>query len=91
MRSLHVFYLLLNLFTSVYLAPGPIATQSSGSDGTVMMFAMGWALLALVLYFMRPTSLTQAGDSKPSGNNVSVILFHIIDYTLFFLVALFVF
>lgn len=50
--------------------PGPIATQNDGgTDGTFMMFAMGWVLLALVLYFMRPTSLTQRGDAKPSRNN----------------------
>jgi len=49
--------------------PGPVTPQNGGSDGTMMMFAMGWALLALVLYFLRPASLTQRGDAKPSNNN----------------------
>ena len=49
--------------------PGPVATQSGGADGTFMMFAMGWALLAMVLYFLRPASLTQRGDTKPSNNH----------------------
>lgn len=49
--------------------PGPIAAQNNGSDGTVMMFTLGWALLALLLFFLRPTSMRQRGDSKPSNNN----------------------
>ncbi|XP_015905368.1 small integral membrane protein 14 [Parasteatoda tepidariorum] len=48
--------------------PGPTVSESGGTDGTMMMFTMGWLLLALVLYFMRPASLSLRGDSKPSNN-----------------------
>ncbi|XP_035228231.1 small integral membrane protein 14-like [Stegodyphus dumicola] len=46
--------------------PGPAVSQNNGTDGTVMMFAMGWVILALILFFTRPTSLSLRGDSKPS-------------------------
>ncbi|GFU26796.1 small integral membrane protein 14 [Nephila pilipes] len=48
--------------------PGPGVSQSGGSDGTIMMMCMGWVLLALVLFFMRPASLATRGDKKPSNN-----------------------
>ncbi|XP_054710848.1 small integral membrane protein 14-like [Uloborus diversus] len=48
--------------------PGPVATQSDGSDGTYMMFAMGWFLLVGLLLFLRPASLSQRGDDKASNN-----------------------
>lgn len=48
--------------------PGPAVSQSGGTDGTMMMFTMGWLLLALVLYFMRPASLFASSDRKPSNN-----------------------
>jgi len=45
--------------------PGPENAQ--GADGSFMMFAGLWMVMALVMYLMRPQSLRNAGDSKPQG------------------------
>lgn len=52
-------------------APGPVAPVNGGPDGGMMMMCMGWMLLALVLFFMRPASLSVRGDRKPSNNQAS--------------------
>jgi len=51
------------------IPPGPApASQNSGDDGTVLMLTMGWLFMALVLFFLRPTSLSVRGNEKPSNN-----------------------
>lgn len=68
LRSSQAYCTTEECFTTAPGASG-IATQADGSDGTVMMFAMGWALLALALFFMRPASLSVRGDAKPPNGN----------------------
>lgn len=60
------------------LVPGPSGSIGAG-DLTLPMVLMGWAVIALVLFLLRPSSLRGSSSStdKPSGpHNVST------DYTL---------
>ncbi|KAG7169614.1 small integral membrane protein 14-like [Homarus americanus] len=48
--------------------PRPTPTQDVSSDG-MMFMAMMWALLAVALFFMRPSSLRSNPDAKPANSN----------------------
>jgi len=43
--------------------PGP---SESGPSDSFLMMTMIWAVLAIVLYLFRPSSLRNQGDQKPS-------------------------
>jgi len=45
--------------------PGPENPQ--GADGTFMMMAMAWMVMAFMMYLMRPQSMRNSGDTKPQG------------------------
>lgn len=48
--------------------PGPNGSVGGGGDLTLPMVLMGWAVLALVLFLLRPSSLRGTHHSgKPSG------------------------
>ncbi|KAJ8043954.1 Small integral membrane protein 14 [Holothuria leucospilota] len=42
--------------------PGP---ESADGNYTMMLFMMGWMVLALVLFLVRPSQLRARGDEKP--------------------------
>lgn len=44
--------------------PGP---QDTGSDN-MLLFAMVWTILAMALFFLRPSSLYANPDTKPRNN-----------------------
>ncbi|XP_045618765.1 small integral membrane protein 14 [Procambarus clarkii] len=49
--------------------PGPTpSTQEMGSD-SMMLLGMLWALLAVVLFFMRPSALRTNPNAKPANSN----------------------
>lgn len=54
--------------------PGPSGSVGGGGDLTLPMVLMGWVVVALVLFLLRPSSLRGARASgKPSGpHNVSI-------------------
>lgn len=64
------YFILFYCFSSV---PGPSGSVGGGGDLTLPMVLMGWAVLALVLFLLRPSSLRGTHHSgKPSGpRNVS--------------------
>ncbi|XP_007887313.1 small integral membrane protein 14 [Callorhinchus milii] len=45
--------------------PGPTTSPDGGM--TVSMIMMAWAVIALVLFLMRPASLRGSPNGKPSG------------------------
>jgi len=45
--------------------PGPENPQ--GADGSFMMMAMAWMVMAFMMYLMRPQSMRNRGDAKPQG------------------------
>uniref|UniRef100_A0A668RMY2 Small integral membrane protein 14 n=1 Tax=Oreochromis aureus TaxID=47969 RepID=A0A668RMY2_OREAU len=48
--------------------PGPSGSVGGGGDLTLPMVLMGWAVLALVLFLLRPSTLRGTHHSgKPSG------------------------
>ncbi|XP_023236976.1 small integral membrane protein 14-like [Centruroides sculpturatus] len=47
--------------------PGPQNVQPHSGDFNFLLFLMGWMVLALALYFLRPKSLKNRGDTKPSN------------------------
>ncbi|XP_071520331.1 small integral membrane protein 14-like [Panulirus ornatus] len=49
--------------------PGPTSPTQDVSGDNVMLLGMMWALLAVALFFMRPTSLRSNPDAKPSNSN----------------------
>ncbi|XP_013782563.1 small integral membrane protein 14-like [Limulus polyphemus] len=46
--------------------PGPQGVPSTGSEFYFMLFLLGWLLIAVVLYFLRPNSLRGRTTTKPS-------------------------
>ncbi|ROT78272.1 small integral membrane protein 14 isoform X2 [Penaeus vannamei] len=49
--------------------PGPtMPARDTGSD-SMMFLAMMWGLLAIVLFFLRPSSLRSNPDAKPSNSH----------------------
>lgn len=46
--------------------PGPQNVQPNNGDFNLLFFLMGWMVLALALYFLRPKSLKHRGDTKPN-------------------------
>ncbi|XP_023213335.1 small integral membrane protein 14-like [Centruroides sculpturatus] len=57
---------LISLVRSL-LVPGPQNVQPHSGDFNFLLFLMGWMVLALALYFLRPKSLKNRGDTKPSN------------------------
>lgn len=48
--------------------PGPTGQPGGGDDLTLPMVLMGWVVVALVLFLLRPSSLRGAPPAgKPSG------------------------
>lgn len=47
--------------------PGPSSTPAGG-DSTFFLLMMGWIVLAIVLFFLRPQSVRDRGISKPTNN-----------------------
>ena len=58
---------------TVCVVPGPSGSVANGGDLTLPMIFMGWMLLALLLFLLRPASLRAPRPiGKPSGpHNVS--------------------
>ncbi|XP_013382479.1 small integral membrane protein 14-like [Lingula anatina] len=47
--------------------PGPNGNPADGGFN-VMMIMMAWLVIATALFLLRPASLRNRGDQKPSGN-----------------------
>jgi len=47
--------------------PGP--GESTGPDNSFLMMTMAWVVLAVTLYFLRPNSLRNDTNGKPSNGN----------------------
>lgn len=58
----------------LYSVPGPSGQVGGGGDLTLPMVLMGWVVIALVLFLLRPSSLRGPQPTgKPSGpHNVSI-------------------
>lgn len=48
--------------------PGPQGSPPIGGENNFFLLMIGWVVLALALYFMRPNRLRNHGDSKPNNN-----------------------
>ncbi|XP_076364274.1 small integral membrane protein 14-like [Tachypleus tridentatus] len=46
--------------------PGPQGMPSGSSEFTLMLFVLGWLLMSVLLYFLRPNSLRGSTSAKPS-------------------------
>lgn len=65
-------------FVSVCSVPGPSGTVGGGGDLTLPMVLMGWMVLALLLFLLRPASLRgRRPTGKPTGPH-SVSIHHIL-------------
>ena len=49
--------------------PGPNPSGDSYMNYTLLMLTVGWLILAVVLYLLRPSSLRGQSDQKPRPNN----------------------
>ncbi|XP_022257550.1 small integral membrane protein 14-like [Limulus polyphemus] len=47
--------------------PGPQGAPPTGGEFNFMMFLLGWLLIAVILFFLRPNSLRGSRTTKPSG------------------------
>lgn len=51
-------------------------TAPDGGFSSMMLMMLGWLVVATCLYLLRPNSLRNRGDMKPSRNNVRNSLFY---------------
>ncbi|XP_076369301.1 small integral membrane protein 14-like isoform X1 [Tachypleus tridentatus] len=47
--------------------PGPQGAPPSGGEFNFLMFLLVWLLIAVILFFLRPSSLRGSRNAKPSG------------------------
>lgn len=63
----------------------PVPGSNTAPDGgfsSMMLMMLGWLVVATCLYLLRPNSLRNRGDMKPSRNNVWTLILKQIHYTL---------
>lgn len=63
----------------------PVPGSNTAPDGgfsSMMLMMLGWLVVATCLYLLRPNSLRNRGDMKPSRNNVWTLILKRIFYTL---------
>ena len=58
-------YAILCLLVIMLTVPGPNGEPMSGGM-SMMLMMMGWLVVATALYLLRPNSLRDRGDTKPS-------------------------
>lgn len=49
-------------------------TAPDGGFSSMMLMMLGWLVVATCLYLLRPNSLRNQGDMKPSRNNVGTLI-----------------
>lgn len=62
----------------------PVPGSNTAPDGgfsSMMLMMLGWLVVATCLYLLRPNSLRNRGDMKPSRNNVWTLILKQILYT----------
>ena len=57
---------------TVWLPTVPGPSSIDGGYSTFMMMMIGWLVFATALFLLRPPSLRDHGDSKPSSSGVSL-------------------